>query len=458
MTGTPILTVAAMRAAEAAAVAAGADAGTLMARAGLAVAEAVLRFTAGAPTLILCGPGNNGGDGYVVARRLRDRGVAVTVAALGEPRSVQARAARAAWDGPVGTLAAAQPAPVLVDALFGTGLTRGLDSAVASDVRRLAAAARVRIAVDVPSGVDTDGGGTFGVALPACDMTVALGALKPAHRLQPAAALCGRVVVADIGLGPLASGLWTIGRPALTAPGPTDHKYTRGMVAVIGGAMAGAGLLAAGAAQRAGAGYVVLAGQAAAGGMQAMVHRDGLDVLGDPRLGAVLCGPGLGRDAAARTTLNAVLACGRPLVLDADALALLSPDRLRAGPHIPILTPHDGEFVRLFGRPPGSRIGRARAAAAQAGAVVVLKGADTVVAAPDGRVAIAAPAPGWLASAGTGDVLAGIMVALRARIDDPFTAAQGAVWLHGAAAGIAGAGLIADDLLDPIREAMNECL
>ena len=458
MTGAPILTAAAMRVAEAAAVAAGTDYDGLMAWAGRAVAEAVWRFAAGAPTLVLCGPGNNGGDGYVVARLLRARGVAVTVAALGAPRSAQAIAARAAWDGPVDTLTDVRPAPVLVDALFGTGLTRGLEPAVASALQRLSAAARLRIAVDMPSGVGTDDGATFGVVLPTCDMTVALGALKPAHRLQPAAARCGRVVVADIGLGALASGVTTIARPSLPAPGPADHKYTRGMVAVIGGAMAGAALLAATAAQRAGAGYVMLADDGGTGGPHALVHRAGLDMLGDQRLGTVLCGPGLGRGADAQARLDAVLACGRPLVLDADALALVTAEQLCALPHVPILTPHAGEFARLFGDMPGCRIDRARAAAARAGAVVVLKGADTVVAAPDGRVAIAEPAPAWLATAGTGDVLAGIVAALRARIDDPFVAAQGAVWLHGAAAGIAGAGLIADDLLDPIRKAMIECL
>lgn len=458
MTGRPILTATAMRAAEAACVVDGATFDGLMARAGTAVAEAVWRFAAGMPTLILCGPGNNGGDGYVVARRLAALGVEVTVAALGEPASAQAGAARAGWCGAIVALAEAQPAAVLVDALFGTGLTRGLAPDVSAALCRLSAGARWRIAVDVPSGVATDDGGTFGAALPVFDMTVALGALKPAHRLQPAAGLCGRVVVADIGLGDAASDLTEIARPVLPAPGPADHKYTRGMVAVVGGAMAGAALLSTTAAQRAGAGYVVLAGGVGMGGLYALVQRDGLEILSDPRVGAVLCGPGLGRDDAARGKLDAAMACGRPLVLDADALGMLDPERLRDLPDMPILTPHDGEFARLFGNLPGSKVDRARVAAARARAVVVLKGADTVVAAPDGRVAIAAPTPAWLASAGTGDVLGGVMAALRARIDDPFVAAQGAVWLHGAAAGMAGAVLVADDLLDPIRKAVIECL
>ena len=455
MIARPILTTTAMRAAEQAC---GASTATLMTRAGAAIAEAAWRHAGGAPTLILCGPGNNGGDGYVAARLLRDRGAAVTVAAIGMPRSDAASAARAAWDGPVATLADALSAPVMIDALFGTGLTRGLDPAVLADLHRLSAAARWRIAVDVPSGVDSDHGATFDRVVPAHDLTIALGALKPAHRLQPAAALCGRVVIADLGLHVVPSDLVEIARPHLPAPGPADHKYTRGMVAMVAGAMAGAGMLAATAAQRAGAGYVVLAGAAGGEGLHALVHRDGTDMLSDRRIGAVLCGPGLGRDATAAARLDAALACGRPLVLDADALALVAIDRLRALPHPPILTPHAGEFTVMFGPLAGDRVAQARAAAAEAQAVIVLKGADTVVAAPDGRAGIAAPASHWLSTAGTGDVLAGLTAAMRARIADPFAAAQAAVWLHGAAADAAGAVLVADDLADHIGKAVKQCL
>lgn len=449
----PILTAAAMRAAEAAT---GMPVAALMERAGAAVAEAVWRYAAGAPTLILCGPGNNGGDGYVVARLLRARGVAVTVAASGDPRTAAARAACAAWDGPVVALSAAVAQPVLVDALFGTGLTRGLDPATLAELARLASGARHRIAVDLPGGVDSDGGGCFDCALPAMDLTVALGALKPAHRLQPAASLCGRVVVADIGLGEVASDLVEIARPQLTAPGPADHKYTRGPVAVVAGSMPGAALLAATAAQRAGSGYVQLLGSDHPGGLHALVRRAGTDTLSDHRVGAVLCGPGMGDGD--RATCDDALGCGRPLVLDAGALRMVSIAALRALPHRAILTPHEGEFAGLFGSLPGDRIARARAAAERAEAVVVLKGADTVVASPDGRVAIATPAPGWLATAGTGDVLAGIMAAMRARIDDPFVAAQAAVWIHQSAAEAAGAVLVADDLADHIGKAVMECL
>ena len=447
-----MLTGAAMRAAEEAAMATGISVHELMERAGAAVAEAAWRFAATPPALILCGPGNNGGDGYVAARHLAARGLHVRVAASDEPRTDAARVARAGWHGQVETLAEARAAPLLIDCLYGTGLRRGLEEAESSRLIDLAGAAKLRIAVDLPSGIASDDGALLS-PVPDYALTVALGALKPAHRLQPAARHMGRVVVADIGLGPLATDLVEIARPQLPAPGPDDHKYVRGLVAVVGGAMPGAALLAAGAAQRL-AGYVML-GSGGAGGALALVHRDALD---DRRIGAVLVGPGLGRDAAGAGRLDAALRSGHPLVIDADGLVLLgAPERARALPHIPVLTPHEGEFARLFGPLPGSKVDRARAAAVRANAVVVLKGADSVVAHPDGRAAIAPPAPAWLASAGTGDVLAGIVAALRCR-HDPFEAACAGLWLHGEAARRAGAGLIADDLLRHIAPALAQCL
>ena len=448
----PILTGTAMRAAEEAVMADGTPVDVLMERAGAAVAEAAWRFAACPPTLILCGPGNNGGDGYVIARHLAARGVAVRVAASDEPRTEVARLARAGWNGPVETLADARPASLLIDCLYGTGLKRGLEDDEADRLIALAGAAKLRIAVDLPSGIASDDGALLS-AVPNFDLTVALGALKPAHRLQPAARHCGRVVVADIGLGPVPTDLIEIGRPHISPPGPDDHKYSRGMVAVVGGAMPGAALLAAGAAQRL-AGYVVLTGDGN-GGALALVHRNGLD---DPRIGTALIGPGLGRDDAAGEQLDAAMRSGHALVIDADALMLLGvPERLRALAHIPILTPHEGEFGALFGPLPGSKVDRARAAAVRANAVVILKGADSVVAHPDGRAAIAPPAPNWLASAGTGDVLAGIVAGLRTRLD-PFDAACAALWLHGDAARRAGPGLIADDLLRHLAPALETCL
>ncbi|RVT95197.1 NAD(P)H-hydrate dehydratase [Sphingomonas crocodyli] len=455
MSGRPILTAAETRAAEDEVFATGITVEELMERAGQAVAEAVWRCAGAAPTLVLCGPGNNGGDGYVIARALADKGVKVRVAASGDPRTDAAQAMRARWTGPVEDLADAKGAPILVDALFGTGLARPLDIAITGPLERLAEAARQRIAVDLPSGIGTDDGALLGATID-YEMTVALGNLKPAHRLQPAVATMGRIVVADIGLN-AASALVEIARPRLPAPGATDHKYTRGMVVVAEGAMPGAAMLSAMAAQRAGAGYVVLAGEGQ-GGPAAMVRwSDPLaTLLADDRVGAVVVGPGLGRTNAGALLLDVALASGRRLVIDADALVLLAERRLPlAG--MPILTPHEGEFARLFGDLPGTRIGRARAAAAKTQAVVVLKGADTVVAAPDGRAAIAPPAPGWLASAGTGDVLAGAIGACLARGMEPFDAAQAGVWLQAEAARIVGPGLIADDLIPALTTALVAC-
>ncbi|HWW66083.1 MAG TPA: NAD(P)H-hydrate dehydratase [Sphingomonadaceae bacterium] len=463
MIGRPILTAAAMRAAEEEAIAGGVSVETLMERAGAGVAEAVWRFAASPATLVLCGPGNNGGDGYVAARYLRERGLAVRVAATGEPRTPAAQAARAAWSGPVEPIGEAAPAPLLLDCLFGTGLTRGLDASLADRLGRLSAAAQLRVAVDLPSGVSTDEGRLLSPA-PRFDLTVALGALKPAHRLQPAALHCGRVAVADIGLGALRSDLHEVARPHLPAPGPADYKYTRGKVAVVAGRMAGASYLAALGAQRAGAGYVELWSAAVPPGAPwALVRRGGGDLAGlaDPRTGALVIGPGLGTDDSARARLEAALASGRPLVLDADALTLIGAGgvvRLKELHDHAILTPHEGEFARLFGDIEGDKVSRARAAAVRSGAVVLLKGADSVVAHPDGRVAIAPPAPAWLASAGTGDVLAGIVGAMRARGLDAFDAACAALWLHAAAAENAGPNLIADDLPAHLTPALAACL
>jgi hydroxyethylthiazole kinase-like uncharacterized protein yjeF len=458
VSGRPILDAAAMRAAEDRAIAAGSDVAALMERAGAAVAEAAWRMAGTAPTLILCGPGNNGGDGYVAARLLADRGVPVRVAALAPPATEVAAAAAARWSGETVMLNAAQPAALVIDALFGTGLKRPLDERVASRLCDLVAAARWSIAVDLPSGVASDDGATLG-PVPQFGVTVALGALKPAHRLLPAAALCGRVVVGEIGIGPIADPrLSEVGRPALHAPGPGDNKYTRGKVLVVGGAMPGAAALAAGAAQRAGAGYVELVGGALEGTPHALVRR-GWDAaaLDDARVGAVVVGPGLGRDAAARVRLDAALACGRPMVIDADALTLIGKARHgRLAGHV--LTPHRGEFTRLFGDDGRDRLTQARAAAAASGAIVLLKGADSIVAHPDGRAAIAPLAPAWLASAGTGDVLAGILGAMIAAGLPSFEAAQAALWLHGAAARRAGPALIADDLIAQLAAVLADCL
>lgn len=450
----PILTAAEMRAAEAAS---GVPVAALMERAGAAVAEAAWRIGGGRETLILCGPGNNGGDGYVAARLLATRGVAVRVAAEAPPRGQAAQAAAAAWPGEIAPLAAAAPAPVLIDALYGTGLARPVADETARALCRLAEAARLSIAVDLPSGIASDSGEALGDVAP-FDLTVALGARKPAHHVLPGTVLCGQVVRADIGLGAPASRLGLIERPALRSPGPGDNKYTRGKLVVVGGAMPGAAMLAALAGQRAGAAYVELLDGPRGAEPHALVSHpwsdDGLD---DPRIGAVTIGPGLGRDTMAAARLETAFASGRPLVLDADALTLIGrAGHERLAGHV--LTPHAGEFVRLFGEIGGDRIAAVRAAASASGAIVLLKGADSIVAHPDGRAAIGPLAPSWLASAGTGDVLSGIIGALLAQGLEPFAAAQAGVWLHSAAARRAGAGLIADDLIAHLPAAVAACL
>ncbi len=443
----PVLTAAAMRTAEAAS---GVPLGELMERAGGALAEAVARFAHGAPVLVLCGPGNNGGDGYVAARLLAAHAIDVRVAASADPGTDLAREARRQWAGTVELLDEAHPAPILVDCLFGTGLTRALTPDLRKALHRLGDAAQFTIAADLPSGVGSDDGCDFGAL--EVDLTIAFAAAKPAHLLQPAARLCGRVLVADLGI-PVTSRNHVLERPRIVPPGPDDHKYTRGMVAVIAGSMAGAASLGASAAARI-AGYTLLTGKGPA--PLSVVRRGFEAIIGDARLSALLIGPGLDETPANRARLGEALASEAPLVLDAGAFQLLPPDFARRSAPT-IVTPHEGEFVRLFPHATGDKATRAAAAAHASGAIVVLKGADTVVAAPDGRVALAPGASSWLASAGTGDVLAGIIAGMLGRGGDAFDAACAGVWLHGEAARRAGPGLIADDLSAHLPAALAAC-
>lgn len=443
----PILTTAAMRAAEAACAAAGTSLAELMDRAGAAVADTAWRMAAGGPVLILCGPGNNGGDGYVAAHLLAGRGAEVRVAALAEPATDLARAARARWEGPVEALSCeTTPAPLVVDALFGVGLTRPVGDDLAAILRRFAG--RRVLAVDVPSGVDGDGARDWAPPLPA-NVTLALGALKPAHVLLPAAAHCGRVLLAPIGIS-ADRAMRTAPRPRDTAPGAMAHKFNRGMVLVRSGPMPGAARLAAAAALRSGAGYVVLSGVESAPFDAIIAEGAGRygERLGDARVGAVILGPGYPADEILDRDVAAALDSGKSLVLDAAAIAAALP-RLRAfsGAVPAILTPHEGEFAKAFPGLEGSKIDRTKAAAADAGAVVIYKGADTVIAAPDGRVVAAWPGSPWLATAGTGDVLAGACGAMLSRGGDTFDAAVAAVGWHIARAKAIGRGLVADDLV-----------
>jgi len=439
----PILTSAAMRAAEAACAAGGTSLAELMERAGAAVADLAWRMAAGAPVLLLCGPGNNGGDGYVAARLLAERGARVRVAALAEPATDLACAARGRWTGPVEALGDdTAPAPLIVDALFGVGLSRPLADDLAIRLRRFAG--RRVLAVDVPSGVDADGLYDWTPPLPA-DVTLALGALKPAHALLPAAACCGRTLLAGIGIDADRT-MRTLPRWRADTPDASAHKFRRGMLLVRAGPMPGAAALAAGAALRAGAGYVVACG-ARDVPFAAIIAEDGEDYSGrlaDPRLGAAVVGPGYPAGAALDRDVAAALGSGKPLVLDAAAIVSALPELGRTAA---ILTPHEGEFARAFPDLTGSKIDRALAAAKQSGAVIIYKGADTVIAGPDGRVATAWPGSPWLATAGTGDVLAGACGAMLARGDDAFDAAVAAVGWHISRARAIGPGLVADDLV-----------
>lgn len=451
-----LLTPGQMGRADAAAPGFGVPAPVLMDAAGRAVARAVTRRFRPCRTLVLAGPGNNGGDGYVAARLLAQAGWPVTLAALAPPRAgSDAAGAAARWSGPSApfTPEEAARADLVIDAVFGAGLARDVGGIVADTLR----AARRIVAVDVPSGLDGATGGVRGYA-PRADLTVTFFRLKPGHLLLPGRTLCGDCVLADIGM-PLAvlpaiapdiflnaPGLWTL--PAL----PTEaHKYTRGHVTILGGAeMTGAARLTAEAARRIGAGLVTIAAEARAdiyrmGAPGALVTEAPVtDLLADPRRTVWVCGPGLGEEAA-RAALPVLLASGRRIVGDADVFSACAgnPDGLRGAA---VLTPHAGEFARVFGAPT-DRLSAARAAARRTGAVVLLKGPDTIIAAPDGRAAINDQAPPWLATAGAGDVLAGMIAGLLAQGMADWDAACAAAWLHGRAAVHAGRGMVVEDLL-----------
>lgn len=480
-----LLTAAEMSEADRLTIAGGTPGIELMEAAGRAVANAAAALVPEGPVLVVAGPGNNGGDGFVAARLLAAAGRAVTLMLLGDPARLRGDAAEAfaRWPGPTRAATPELPAAaVAIDALYGAGLDRPVTGAGAGLIAALNAGPPV-VAVDVPSGLPADTGIPLGPCVTAT-ATVTFFRLKPGHLLYPGRALCGAVTLADIGIretvltaiaprafanGPA---LWG---DAVRPPGAEAHKYRRGHALVVSGPMArtGAARLAAGAALRVGAGLVTLASPGSALAVNAahltavMLRRiddaDALrEALAESRLSAVALGPGLGTDPDARALVDAALASGKPALLDADALTLFAadPETLFAAvaerAATVVLTPHEGEFGRLFpdlaGRPKPER---ARAAAHRSGAVVVLKGPDTCVAAPDGRLAINANAPPWLATAGSGDVLAGIVAGLLAEGVAGFEAAAAGVWLHGAAGAEAGPGLTAEDLAPALRPVLR---
>jgi hydroxyethylthiazole kinase-like uncharacterized protein yjeF len=458
-----VLSAAQMRAAEQALFDGGMSVTELMEVAACGAAEWIRRIAAGRAVTVLCGPGNNGGDGYVIARLLQRAGNAVTVLAPLAPSTEAASEARRRWDGPVATADCGVQGELLVDCLFGSGLSRPLVAEHALLLRDLGARHNYRVAVDVPSGIASDSGAVLNDRLPAYDLTLALGAWKYAHWRLPGRSLMGQMRLVPIGIGAVAGATQLVERPRLTAPDAESHKYLRGLVGIVVGAMPGASQLAAAAAQRAGAGYVKLLApeSAPAAPPELVVETAPLDeTLADPRMAAVLVGPGLGRDGAARAALAEVLRHARAAVLDADALTLLAPDMLASD--IPLLaTPHDGELATLcrnFGVIADNRQDRALALAKVSGIVVLAKGPDSLIAAPDGRLALAPPAPSWLSVAGTGDVLAGIAASRMATGANPFTAACQAVWLHGEAARRAGPAFTPTQLAERVSEALAACL
>lgn len=460
-----------------------------MEAAGSAAASFIARTMSQRPAVVLCGPGNNGGDGFVVARKLKEAGWPVRLAVLGERSAVKGDAALMAslYDGPVEALSAdvLAGAGVIVDALFGTGLTRPVDGAARQIIEAANAHSAPVVSVDIPSGVEADTGAVLGVAIEAT-ATVTFIARKPGHLLFPGRALCGQTHVADIGVADahifaqnpscfenhpaLFAGEWR----SLTWD---THKYTRGHAAVVSGPRlkTGAARLAATAALRAGAGLVTMlspsdAASENAAHLTSVMIRETDDAaaiaiaLADRRFTAVLIGPGAGVGEETRAKVLAILGSGAGAVLDADALTSFADDPAPLFASLrpdDVLTPHGGEFARLFPQDAawaGGRIAAARVAAQSARAVIVLKGADTVIAAPDGRCAINANAPFDLATAGSGDVLAGVIAGRRATGMPGFESALAGVYLHGACGQIAGPGLIAEDVVDALSKAIRALL
>lgn len=490
---TELLTVEEMGRADALTIERGTPGITLMENAGKAVADAILARFPQCPVSVLCGPGNNGGDGFVVARLLAEWGWPVTLFLMGSREKLKGDAAAAAdrWPGAIHPLSAdaGKGASLVVDAIFGAGLSRDVEGAAADVIRRIGEAGIPVVAVDVPSGLDGNTGKVRGVAFTA-SLTVTFFRAKPGHLLMPGRFHCGELVVSDIGIeadvlpeiGPITflnePPLWSSVFPR---PRLDSHKYTRGHAVVVSGdaAHTGAARLAARGALRVGAGLVTVASPPSAMAVNAthltsimLTPFEGADaltaILEDKRKNALLIGPGAGIGWETRDNVLAALLSGAAMVLDADALTsfaeiprdlFVAIKGFFAGPVV--MTPHEGEFARLFPKIAEKGTGkleRARLAAAEAAAIVVLKGPDTIVAAPDGRAAIARNAGPELATAGSGDVLAGFVLGLLAQGMPPFEAACAAVWLHGEAGDCFGPGLISEDLPEMLPAVLRDLL
>jgi NAD(P)H-hydrate epimerase len=486
-----LLTGTEMRAAEQAAFARGLPSFEAMRRAGTAVADAIIArwpVAACSAVHVLCGPGNNGGDGFIVAATLRAAGYRVAVHAVRAKADYVGDAARAAalWHGEANKpdpamLVALDASAIMVDALFGIGLDRALEGETANLIEAVNGSGATVVAVDIASGVSADDGRIMGAAIEA-DLTVTFGWRKLGHVLQPGAGKCGEILVADVGFGagdlaPASPSCW-LNTPALWSsaypmPKPTEHKYQRGHAVIIGGAiMTGAARLAARAARRVGIGLLTLAVPPEvwpiyAGDQPGAIVRPVADlaalaaIAGDERISALLVGSGLEPDGATAELVRTCIALSRPTVIDGGGLTVLAGNSVLAhGRADLVLTPHEGEFGRLFPDLVAreSKVDRALEAARRSGCTIVLKGSDTVVAAPDGGSIVSAGAPATLATAGSGDVLAGVITGLLGLHLPPFWAAAMGVWLHARAAQGIGLGLIAEDLPDRLPLALAKSL
>jgi hydroxyethylthiazole kinase-like uncharacterized protein yjeF len=453
----------------------------LMQNAGEAVADEIKRRYTPRPVSVLCGPGNNGGDGFVAAAALAQSGWPVRVALLGDAEALRGDALFYArrWRGAIEALTPAviDNAELVIDALFGSGLNRRLDPNVRDVLGYASRRALPLVAVDIPSGIMGDSGENTGAAPAVC--TVTFMRKKPGHLLLPGRDACGDVVVADIGitqdvLDSLAVDTWentpALWRMKLPQWQANSNKYSRGHALLYGGyPMTGAARMAARAAARSGAGLTTIAVPEQAFAIYAAAltsimaqplaqNEDFARLLADARYTAFSIGPGAGVSDATRLRALDMLKTGKPVVIDADAISVFAsrPDELfQAIRGDCVITPHEGEFKRIFDVS-GDKLARAREAARRSGAVVVLKGSDTVIAAPDGRAIINSNAPPTLATAGSGDVLGGFILGLLAQKMDAFPAAAAAVWLHGAAAAGFGAGLLAEDLPDLLPAVLRQ--
>lgn len=483
-----LLTCSQMATADSAAIAGGTPGSELMEAAGAAVAATVVERYRKQPVVVICGPGNNGGDGFVAARRLHAAGWPVRLALLGTLSALRGDAARAAelWKRPVEKISPhlLDKRPLVIDALFGAGLTRPVEGEAAEILARIDALGLAVVAVDVPSGLHGDTGRVLGRSVRAA-VTVTFFRAKPGHFSAEGRRLCGEVRVADIGipeavLKEIQPKLWTNG-PLLWASlmrrdDLADHKYKRGHLTILGGAAAtGAARLAALAARRAGAGLVTIASPGSAlpvyqgaepGNLVVESDADGAfdELLVDKRRNAVLVGPGSGRNERTRQAVLATMHRQRVAVLDADAITMFAdgPGELFKAIKGPVLmTPHEGEFARLFPDlvAVDSKVERTRMAAHRSGATILLKGPDTVIAAPDGRAIINVHASAALATAGAGDVLAGIAGGLMAQGVAPLAAGAASAWIHGESAyRFRRHGMIAEDLIEHLPEALDAAI